>query len=283
MTLYQYVSADVGMSILTGRSVGLRKQEHFNDPMEGALSSVQPGANAEAILQQMQEHAGADGLSEHVVNAVKMSQTLMSAMSVGMNCVTLCLTTDPVNPLMWAHYSGLGGMVLGYDVESDFFTGGNNACPIQYGDVIYSSDRPSPIKEKEKVDPADAWFRQPFDQSNIDRVQGAFLFKSERWSYEKEVRLVKRLNDQSEDEIREKTVCSRGRELYLYRLPKASIVEVYRYAHPMVFHGHKVSPGVGGGKPLTDFRDYVVGDLGINLYGVTASLETWDFEFEDLT
>ena len=81
------------------------------------MSPVHPGFDAEKILKQMEERAAPDGLHERIAHVVKFSQTMMSAMSVGMNCVTLCLTTDPTNPLMWGHYSGLNGIVLGYDVD----------------------------------------------------------------------------------------------------------------------------------------------------------------------
>ena len=271
------------MKILESGCVGFRKQEHFNDPLEGAVSPVQPGADAEKILKQMKEHAEPGGLSANLVHAVKFSQTMMSAMSVGMNCVTLCLTTDPVNPLMWAHYSGLDGLVLGLNVDDEFFTSAHNACPVQFGDVVYAQERPKPIKETESTKPMDAWFRQPFDEGNLDRVRAAFLYKPDRWAYEKEVRIVKRLNDETEDSIRVKSECSAGRELYLYTLPEKTISEVYCYTHPMVLHGHKVSPGVGGGERLTKFRNHIVDELGLRLFAVTASLETWDFEFEELS
>ena len=110
----------------------------------------------------------------------------------------------------------------------------------------------------------------------------SFLYKPERWAYEKEVRLVKRLNEESEDGIREKTTCSKGRNLYLYNLPKHSIKEVYRVFNPVVLHGYKISPDAGGGKPAKDFRDFVVAKFEADVFAVLASQESWEFEYEKI-
>lgn len=281
MILYQYVSANVGMTILESNRVGFRKQQDFNDPLEGTLAPVQPGMNAELILQQIMEHCDEEDPHRDVEYAVRMSQPTMSAVSLGMNCVVLCLTKKPTNPLMWAHYSGLDGMVIGFDVDSEFFTGPNNICPIQFGDMIYSAEKPAPLVEAENVPPADAWFRQAFEEPNLGRVQSAFLRKADRWEYEDEVRIVKRLNDESETGIRERTVCSAGRELFLYDLPHNSIVEVYRYFHPMRFHALRNSPGVGGGEAPKRFRDHIVETLGHKFFAVTHSLDSWEFDVHE--
>ena len=259
--------------------MGFRKQEHFNDPLEAVLAPVDPGANAKKILKRMKEFDGKEP-PDVIKHVIEISQTFMSALSVGMNCVVLCLTRNPSNPLMWAHYSGLTGMVIGYDVDSEFFLGTHNACPVQFGEMVYSDSRPNPFFEEDQKAPVDRWYWKPFDEDNLERVQATFLTKAKRWEYEEEIRIVKRLNDESEDHIREEITCEDGRDLYLYRLPENCIREVYRYFHPMVLHALKNSPGVGGGEAPKEFRDFIVDKLGLDLFAVTPSKETWDFAVE---
>lgn len=114
-------------------------------------------------------------------------------------------------------------MVTTSNVDQEICTGAHNACPFQIADVIYAVERLELIKEMESAMPTDAWFRQSFDEENLNRVRAAFLYKPYRRAYEEEVDIVKRPNDETEDSIRVKTECFVGRELYLYKLRNRTI------------------------------------------------------------
>lgn len=280
MILYQYVSLDVGHSILRSNKVGFRQQSHFNDPFEAALTPVPPSINAERLIEQMSEHRGE--ISDEMKWMIRNSQTQMASGVVDMNCVSLCLSKDPLNPLMWAHYAHSDGMAIGFDVTTTFFRGLNNACPIQFGDVVYTRERPDPDYESDNVMPLDSWYYKPFDKKNLRRIQKTFLYKAIRWKYEKEVRVVKRLNESSEDGIREVGPKTGYRELFLYKLPGESVKRVYVIVHPMILHTYRLDPGIGGSKQLKKFRDFVTDEVRADLYAVTCSLDNWGFESEKL-
>ena len=271
------------MEILRSKRVGFRRPKHFNDPFEFVLATVQPGYDAALIADQMKQ-LGDPAISEGWLRkALDWSQTMMASESVNMNCAVLCLSREPLNPLMWAHYAQLEGMVIGYDVSAPFFRGYNNACPIQFGDVIYSPDRPEPHKLTVNVPPLSNWYYQPFDEQNLATVRRVFLTKPARWQYENEIRIVKRLNDTSEDSIRHRIESPPGRELFLYNLPIAAVREVYRLFHPMRLHALKVHPGVGSGKEPAIFRDFVIKEVGARFFAVTADERSWEFVVEELT
>ncbi|RSE30108.1 DUF2971 domain-containing protein [Acinetobacter junii] len=81
------------------------------------------------------------------------------------NVAILSLTRNPLNSLMWAHYGDEHkGFVIGYEVETPFFKcKESNLIPVHKGSVIYMIDH-------------------------------LFLNKDTIWSYEEEVRIVKRIS-----------------------------------------------------------------------------------------
>ncbi len=112
------------------------------------------------------------------------------------NSVVLCLTRNPLNTLMWAHYANSHkGVVIGIDIsKTDMSIFEDNILPIQLGSVIYTKTYPS-SKVLSKNNIAN-FHTQPigFNLENIEILQRLYLYKSIDWSYEEEVRVVKHRN-----------------------------------------------------------------------------------------
>lgn len=85
------------------------------------------------------------------------------------NIGILCLTENPLDILMWSHYSSNHtGVCIGFDTTYEPFA---DAKP-----VIYSTERP----------------RVGFNTPPEDLVTQTLLTKSKNWKYEKETRVIKR-------------------------------------------------------------------------------------------
>lgn len=82
----------------------------------------------------------------------------------------LCLTRSPANALMWAHYANEhSGVVIGFDIDKIKALHEDCFIPVTKGEIIYTKTRPPKSMTAKK-----------------------FLYKSLEWSYEEEVRVVKR-------------------------------------------------------------------------------------------
>ena len=117
------------------------------------------------------------------------------------------LTTQPDDVVMWAHYAGNGtGVCIGFDLETSEFTDyappdeqlaghANLFAPVS---VRYEASRPRySMSDKQTY------------------VRAAFFTKYDRWSYEREVRLIRPIS-----------ACTRTGPVPLFRFPRDSIREV---------------------------------------------------------
>jgi Protein of unknown function (DUF2971) len=139
------------------------------------------------------------------------------------NSVILCLTRNPLNTLMWAHYGNSHkGVVIGIDIsKTDMTIFENNILPIQLGSVIYTKTYPS-SKVVSTNNIANLHTQSiGFNLENIEILQRIYLYKSIYWSYEEEVRVVKHRNYSK----------FKRQDFYdnhkFMELPLSSVVEVY--------------------------------------------------------
>lgn len=129
----------------------------------------------------------------------------------------LSLTEDPLNELMWAHYADSHkGFVVGLDTQSEFFQpkpGEPKTCG-ELMNVIYTDTTPVVFVEPGK----------------LDIPKEVFFTKTNKWSYEREWRMVKYL--EHADEV----LTHEGKKIHLFEVPKSAIKEV--------LFGHKVATDV---------------------------------------
>jgi len=151
----------------------------FNDPFE--LSPVVSAPSTKTISTVL-DGIGATNAGVSKTAQRKIIQRVQSQIRVAApNAVSrdwvaslgvLCLTTDPKDLLMWAHYaSSHTGVCLGFDSSLPPFS--------EAKQVSYLSDRPClPALDPEKFD--------------VEVAETVLLRKSPHWKYEQEWRAVKR-------------------------------------------------------------------------------------------
>lgn len=224
MILYKYVSLKTALEIIEHNSIGFSCVEDLNDPFECSALGFSDGELTVSLA----------------VNAYRNR--------FSRNYALLSLTREPLNALMWAHYGDSHqGVAIGIDVERAGLTCTKSSLiPAQYGEVIYTASKP----KSEHFEPSTEELMDigkdgtGFNSDFYNISKRAFLYKSSEWSYEEEVRVVKRLVDSpygyhsdggefsniSGDWI-QKNPKSLGRPIYCLKIPKHSIVNVYLGKH----------------------------------------------------
>jgi hypothetical protein len=168
LILYKYYGFNSGKSALKSERLGFRTPTHFNDPFEASV---------------------VEGKS---FTKDRIQQTLN-------NVAILSLTRNPLNSLMWAHYGDEHkGFVIGYDVENSFFKcKESNLIPVHKGNVIYTKTKPflktSTRKTTNLCNAIDGIYDEE-DHHTKELIDHLFLNKDTIWSYEEEVRIVKRIS-----------------------------------------------------------------------------------------
>lgn len=167
MILYKYYSFNSGKSALESEKVGFRTPNHFNDPFEASVIE------------------GKSFTKDRIETTLN-------------NVAILSLTRNPLNSLMWAHYGGEHtGFVIGYHVETPFFKCKNtNLIPVHKGNVIYTKTKPF-LKTSTKAttdlcNAIDGLYDD--DHKTRELIDHLFLNKDTIWSYEEEVRIVRRVS-----------------------------------------------------------------------------------------
>jgi hypothetical protein len=176
--LYKYVTASTAIRILEG-SIRFTQPGAFNDPFEFLPQFIVPPGYDEKELninfcmfsprRKGLDRAHTPGLSEYRsdIQAREMIGALNRSLGV------LCLTRNSDSLLMWGHYAHeYSGALLEFDEKHEFFEGLNA--------VSYKKRRPVyDIKD---------FLNGPIPISDM-------CVKSNVWSYEKEVRLVRSAAD----------------------------------------------------------------------------------------
>lgn len=173
MILYKYYGFNSGKSALESERMGFRIPTQFNDPFEASV---------------------VEGKS---FTKDRIRKTLN-------NVAVLSLTRNPLNSLMWAHYGDEHrGFVIGYDVEIPFFKCKvSNLIPVHKGNVIYTKTKPflkTSTKETTDLCNAIEGLCDDEDHQTKELIDHLFLNKDTIWSYEEEVRIVKRISSRVMD------------------------------------------------------------------------------------
>lgn len=168
MILYKYYSFNAGKSALESERVGFRTPIYFNDPFEASVIE------------------GKSFTKDRIYKTLN-------------NVAILSLTRNPLNSLMWAHYGDEHkGFVIGYEVENPFFKcKESNLIPVHKGNVIYTKTKPfletSTLETTNLCNAIDGIYEEE-DHQTKDLIDHLFLNKDTIWSYEEEVRIVKRVD-----------------------------------------------------------------------------------------
>lgn len=206
MPLYKYVTHTTAINILEKRTIRFTQPCAFNDPFEFLPQFIRRGKSLSHIEGKFEFSLNAPcregilisscgDLSE--ANNDEAARVLLQSLSERVG--VLCLTRNPLNLLMWAHYCGdHKGAVIELDEEHPFFT---NTFP-----VVYSKKRP-------------IYELSDFMGTTVPLAD--FYVKSDIWDYEQEVRISKPLN-------RAKDVSTQNNEepVFVYDLPPECILGV---------------------------------------------------------
>jgi len=219
MVLYKYTNLMTALEIITKSTLKFTPSKNFNDPFE--LSTCFFGNDDNTNLMLLDFYG------------------------------VLSLTRTPLNPIMWSSYASgvevnesdksehylnkinllktLGndyeksmrldiynqyhtGVVFGIDCDIAGLNESYNVIPAQYGSVIYTKTRPcfdySGEKRKNYILNGCS---ESFDINHIKLLTDIFLYKSDDWSYEEEVRVVRNVSKR------------RG----IYQIDRKAIKEVY--------------------------------------------------------
>ncbi|MED7670229.1 DUF2971 domain-containing protein [Pseudomonas moraviensis subsp. stanleyae] len=178
MGLYKYVTADTAKKILKG-SIRFTQPKAFNDPFELLPQFIVPESTQEhvgsfkfCVISPRRKgldrsHTPGDDQFRSDINARDIAAKLNSTLGI------LCLSRNIDSLLMWGHYAGeYSGAVIEFDEGHDFFTGLN---PVKY-------------QKRRPIFNLSDFYDQPVPIADL-------CVKSNSWSYEKEVRLVRSAED----------------------------------------------------------------------------------------
>lgn len=157
------------------KTLGFNTPSQFNDPMEGRLWLHQNGVES-SFLNTFLENIG-----------------------------ILCLTRNPLNPLMWSHYGqSHTGFVIGYDVNEPILGKQRDSVfSVENGQVFYSTEFDADNIRDAAVD-ALQWAICGMEEPRSERIEKSIrrilLMKQECWRYEQETRVVKVLTKYLEEQ-----------------------------------------------------------------------------------
>lgn len=262
MILYKYMSESAAKSILENRSIGFAKPDTFNDPYELKAAYPPQGDNPLALLIDTIRSSG--------------KQSIWSDTSG-----VLCLTRNPLNALMWAHYGDEHrGVVLGIDVkQAGFLDVQRCLVPAQFGNVVYTHTRPTqPLAAFQGDSPIRVGHTHHYQVGHEEKLQRTFLQKPACWAYEEEVRVVKCLSDRQGGANQSGTFVEvelSNKTLYCYTLPDGAIKEIYLgMRHPSFLSISATKAG------LNEYRE-LCPELSVN--GCRLSRATWDIDSFDVS
>ena len=193
--LYKYCGRD-GIAILDTLELKLTQPNEFNDPFEWGPSIVGQVRSADIARfigdAGWRRHWGVDGVdvaqfdsSEQATLcdewAAEMNDTVHELMACELDRIShrygiLCLSRDPASVLMWSHYAdNHRGFVIGIAHRK---LGRLPFFPVEYHDRRVAFRAITPLQRRPKV-----------------RAKDIFLRKSSEWSYEKEYRMIMRLDE----------------------------------------------------------------------------------------
>lgn len=251
MVLYKYMTLKTARKILLGLNIQFSSADTFNDPFE-TFAGAHPGEKKSIwgdCFRRMDIHGGYR---------------------------IICLTRDPLSPLMWAHYADSHkGVVLGIDCKiAGFLDKEKCVLPAQYGSVIYTRTKPNFEYDRSANRDYFGSLNNRYDSDYLDALQRNFLYKSSEWYYEEEVRVVKSVKSFPGIALRNG---GENGELHdsrmLFSFPKEAIVDVYL--------------GQRGCDPYNEMHEFFSFSSGIvpdaRLHYVSCDKNSWGLLSDELT
>ena len=165
--------------------------KYFNDPFEmkpvfslptksDLSTEIMKMGNASSLLSRSEKKKIHRQVTAHLTRNPPITPTADRLNDMGV----LCLTTDPRNLLMWAHYaSNHTGLCIGFDTKHSPFS---LARPI-----VYSDKRPR-VSLLERL------------RTETELVTSVLFSKSSHWEYESEYRCIKRPVSEDEKDFYQK-------------------------------------------------------------------------------
>lgn len=265
MILYKYVSFKTAESIIKNSTIGFSCIEDLNDPFEGTSVNFEEQSEIPATV---------------IADALRMRMSRKFGV--------LSLTRTPLNPTMWSHYGDdHRGVVIGIDVDAaNLNSNESNLIPAKFGDVIYTSTKPSkplPQISSERLMAVGSEV-EAFEDQDYDLFKRTFLYKSLPWNYEEEVRVVKNINSSisssrySENKFENRSgvwslIQFQGRPIYCLSIPQESIKEIYL--------GCSIYKNISRlGVPKTEFLNLKSewANLGVSVFNVRQTKDNWQLE-----
>lgn len=232
MSIFKYMSEDRIENVLIDNKIRFTQPIYFNDPFEVKLSINGLALKSDLIKQHNEVFEETiknlyNKEFSHLRNLISFKQfislidekeILKQYLAVTNNEIfhqnimktfnevisnkvgILSLTTKNDNLLMWAHYANEHkGFVIEFDRKNDFLNGDlNNQIYNGLQKVNYSKERPNKFLIETE------WHE-------------VLLTKSEEWSYEKEFRIIKQLEDAD----------NKKGNIHLFKFPKKMIKSIY--------------------------------------------------------
>lgn len=261
MILYKYMSESAAQAILRSQAIGFSKPSTFNDPYELQAAYPAQGDNPiSLLLSRMRGFAARSTWSD--------------------TSGVLCLTRNPLNPLMWAHYGNEHkGVVLGFDgVKAGFHDTQRCLIPAQFGNIVYTHTRPThPLEPFSGSDPILIGHTHHYPTGHEEKLHRTFLQKPACWSYEEEVRVVKCISDRVGGTNPSGTFAEvpvNGKTLYCYKMPQGAIVEAYWGMRHSALESSEAME-----KALKEYRELCP---NIKVRACTLSDITWEIEYADV-
>lgn len=197
-------------AVISNSSIGFSRLDDLNDPFEGR-----------AIF--FEDEGAVSGRSKSGAHYNRMSR----------NYALLSMTRTYLNPLMWSHYGDEHrGVVLAIDTDkAGLNIPEENVIPAKFGDVVYCNTMP-----KNAIETATDLLNvggqaSSFFEKDYELFKNAFLYKGLTWSYEEEVRIVKKIpasqSSKGLGESKWSFLRYQGRHLYCFSIPSESFVAVY--------------------------------------------------------
>lgn len=191
--LYKYLPLDAGsLCVLTEGTIKFSDPFRFNDPFDCqpcVLPATIAGYKAKRPNIEVElGHAGLSPSKRYLANqrvnnrleAYMRDGALLKDMLGNLNVGICCLSSDPLNILMWSHYAEFhSGFVVEFKVplyNGSSFLEERMVCPLP---VRYTDDRPVLDVCAVETGPA----------TLLDTV---ILSKARQWEYEKEHRVIRR-------------------------------------------------------------------------------------------
>lgn len=167
MELYKYVTSDTLEKILTNNTIRFTQPSVQNDLFEMQLIYDNETEKSFPYDWQTKDEERVD---ERYLNDKRY--------------LSLCLTKNPNNAAMWAHYGGNHtGALLKFDSKSKFFEEDGTRKLMR---INYDSVRPRAFifNAKQSV---------TYTEANIKIIENIIFTKNVDWSYEEEYRLIRPL------------------------------------------------------------------------------------------